>query len=354
MAKKLPSGNWRATAYLGKDENGKRIYKSFTAPTKKEAEYQAAVCRLEYDEAEKNADNPTMAEAFERYIDSKSNVLSPATIRGYIRISKTELVDYRLSGKRVNDICTEDIQRAINEYALNHSPKSVKNFHGLISAVLSVFRPGFKLTTSLPQKKKTELYLPTDEDIKALIHATEGQEIEKAIMLAAFGSLRRSEICALTGEDIKGNYITISKAKVLNSENEWIVKSPKTYAGYRTIEMPDFVIAKLPKKGPITTLSPNAITKRFAKALKKTGCPHFRFHDLRHYQASILHAMGVPDKYIIARGGWRTESTLKNIYQHTMDKKRQEVETQICCAFTQMMQHECNTNEEKPHKRATG
>ena len=173
-------------------------------------------------------------------------------------------------------------------------------------------------------------------------------------MLAAFGSLRRSEIAALTGDDIDGNYITVSKAMVLNNDNEWVIKSPKTYAGYRTIEMPEFVIAKLPKKGPVTTLSPNKITQRFAAALKKTGCPHFRFHDLRHYQASILHAMGVPDKYIIARGGWRTEATLKNIYQHTMDKKRQEVETQICCRFTQMMQPECNKNEDKPHKKAIG
>ncbi|MGN0657167.1 MAG: tyrosine-type recombinase/integrase [Ruminiclostridium sp.] len=352
MAKKQPSGKWRASAYLGKDENGKRIYKTFTAPTKREAEYKAMMYKLEYEESAKNVDNPTMAEAFARYIESKSNVLSPATIRGYIRISRTELTGYHLSEKRVNDISNEDIQRAVNEYALNHSPKSVRNFHGLISAVLGVFRPSMKLTTSLPQRKRTKLYLPTDEDIKALLKATEGEEIEKAIMLAAFGSLRRSEIAALTGDDIDGNYITVSKAMVLNNDNEWVIKSPKTYAGYRTIEMPEFVIAKLPKKGPVTTLSPNKITQRFAAALKKSDCPHFRFHDLRHYQASILHAMGVPDKYIIARGGWRTEATLKNIYQHTMDKKRQEVETQICCRFTQMMQPECNKNEDKPHKKA--
>ena len=40
-AKKLKSGNWRCLAYVGKDKNGKRKYKSFTAPTKKEAELMA-------------------------------------------------------------------------------------------------------------------------------------------------------------------------------------------------------------------------------------------------------------------------------------------------------------------------
>ena len=41
-AKKLPSGEWRIQKYIGKDDNGKRIYKYFTASTKKEVEYLAA------------------------------------------------------------------------------------------------------------------------------------------------------------------------------------------------------------------------------------------------------------------------------------------------------------------------
>ena len=41
-AKKLPSGSWRCLIYTGKDENGKRQYKSFTADSKKEAEFLAA------------------------------------------------------------------------------------------------------------------------------------------------------------------------------------------------------------------------------------------------------------------------------------------------------------------------
>ena len=41
-AKKLKSGNWRCLVYDYTDENGKRHYESFTAETKKEAEYLAA------------------------------------------------------------------------------------------------------------------------------------------------------------------------------------------------------------------------------------------------------------------------------------------------------------------------
>ena len=41
-AKKLPSGSWRCQVYDYTDTTGKRHYKSFTAGTRKDAEYQAA------------------------------------------------------------------------------------------------------------------------------------------------------------------------------------------------------------------------------------------------------------------------------------------------------------------------
>ena len=44
-ARKLPSGSYRVNLFVGM-ENGKRKYKSFTAPTKKEAELLAAQYNL--------------------------------------------------------------------------------------------------------------------------------------------------------------------------------------------------------------------------------------------------------------------------------------------------------------------
>lgn len=339
-AKKLPSGNWRVNAYICTDDNGKKIYKSFTASTKKEAEYMASVYKMEENErkTKEKSDDISVDEAFSRYIESKSNVLSPSTVRDYTRIRKKEIAVSCLSKKFLSEVTPELVQKAVNQYSLNHSPKSVRNFHGLISAVLRVYKPELRLNTTLPQREKKELYVPTDEDIKKLIAAARGTEMEKAIMLAAFGGLRRGEICALTADDIDGDVITVNKAMVMNVDHVNVIKSPKTYSGYRSLELPHSVIEKLPKTGRIVNMTPNAITKAIAKLQEKLSIPSFRFHDLRHYQASVLHAMGVPDKYIIARGGWRTESTLKNIYQHTMDKKRQEVETQICCSFSQLIQ----------------
>ena len=46
---------------------------------------------------------------------------------------------------------------------------------------------------------------------------------------------------------------------------------------------------------------------------------------LRHYNASIMLALNVPDKYAMERMGYSTPATLKKVYQHTMDGKRAEV-----------------------------
>lgn len=330
-AKKLPSGRWRCRVYDGTDPAGKKIYKSFTADTRKEAELLAA----KYAASRKAtaSKDRTLADAYARYIEIKKNTLSPATVREYSRAAKADFPE--LMPLRLSRLTQEAVQSAVNVMSANHSPKSVRNAHGLLSAVLSMFAPEIRLNTRLPQSRKPDLYVPTEQEVEKLVRSIRGTELEKAVLLAAFGSLRRSECSALMISDIEGNIVHVNKAIVLGADKQWTLKQPKSKAGYRDIKMPDFVIERLKPapNGRIVNIMPVTITDYFADVRKKFNLPHFRFHDLRHYQASILHAMGVPDKYIMERGGWSTDSTLKNIYQHTMSDKRKQVEDDIVQRF---------------------
>ena len=336
-ARKLPSGSWQICVYLGTDGAGKKKFKSITHPDKKTCEFMAAEYQLNHKNSPHTLSDLTFAAALDRYIESKSNVLSPTTLREY-KVCRRNYFK-TIAPMRLQDITQNDIQMEINDLASRLAPKTVRNIHGMLSAVFSVYRPNFKLQTALPQKVKKQLYIPDNDDIKKIVQCAAGKKIELPIMLAAFGSLRRSEISALTYDDIDGCTVRINKALVKDSAGKWVTKTTKTVESTRFVEMPQYVIDKiLPGEGNIVDLTPDKITHHFARLLKNNGIPHFRFHDLRHYQASILHAMGVPDKYIMQRGGWRTDNTLKNIYQHTFDKTTKEVNDKINGYFTDMLQ----------------
>lgn len=330
-------------ACLGKGADGKYHYKRFTGVSNtskskalEDAKKQAERWKATHEEQISDACYERLHDLYIKYIDIKSNCLSPRTVLEYRRAAERDYPE--LMALRVTEINNANVQAATNIMAATRSPKSVRNAHGLLSAVLKMFAPNIQLHTRMPQMERFTPYVPTSDDIRKLMAVVKDTEIEKAILLAAFGSLRRSECCALTKKDVYPDHITVSKAIVLDEYGRLVVKGPKSEAGYRDVDLPPFVIEKLKthrRDGKIISLSPKSITNNFHKYLDRAGLPHFRFHDLRHYQASILHAIGVPDHYIMERGGWSTDSTLKNIYRHTLSDVKKEMGTKICDYFTE-------------------
>ena len=322
MAKKrkkntLPSGSYRIQALDYIDVDGKRHYRSFTAPTKAEAQLLAA--QWKNNRTEQKKVKLTVYDAIRKYIDIKRNVLSPSTIAGYERMHRNYFKN-EFGAKSLDGLTNTDIQIWIGDLSERLSPKTIRNVYGLLKASVEMFLPDFQFKNTLPAKKKPELYCPSDEDVKKLLIHIKGTELEIAVLLAAFGPLRRGEICALTNKDIKGNIVSVNNSMVLDSDREWVIKQPKTFGSYREIEFPDFVIRKLSGiKGRIVKASPDNVSERFSRALESSGLPHFRFHDLRHYAASIMHAIGVPDQYILQRGGWSSDNVMKTVYRNTID-----------------------------------
>lgn len=312
----LPSGSYRVQVFDYMDENKKKHYKSFTAPTKKEAEFLAL--KWKNDKTDVISDI-TVYDSITRYIDSKRSVLSPSTVRTYEGTQKNYFGG-RFGSIKLNKLDSTAVQVWVSDLAQKISPKTVRNAHALLTSALDMFAPDLRIKTTLPAKRKPDLYTPSDDDIKKLLKHIEGKELEIAVLLAAFGPLRRGEICALTSDDIKGNTIEVSKSMVIGPDNLWHIKQPKTYGSYRKIEFPDFVIEKTKGiQGRIIKATPEQITNRFRRAIRFSKLPHFRFHDLRHYSASIMHAIGVPDQYIMQRGGWQSDNIMKSVYRNVID-----------------------------------
>ncbi len=352
-AKKLASGSWRCQVYSHTEEimqpdgsvKKKRIYKSFTSDDvtkkgKRKAEQMAAEWAANKEKLPKSS--ITIKEAVMRYIQSKEEVLSPSTIRGYKGIEKNYFDS--IGNVSIEDVTSEIIQRWVGTISIGRSAKSVKNAHALLISAIGMFYPDLSLKTKLPQKEQVDLYIPTDKDIQKLLNHVKGKELEIAIYLAAFGPMRRGEICALESTDIKGNTVTVNKSMVLTPDNTWEIKSPKTFASYRNIVYPDFVIERIKGiKGRVVKCTPSQLTNRFRTAVEFSGVPRFRFHDLRHYSASIMHAMGIPDVYIMQRGGWTTDNVMKTVYRHVLTDKTKDMNQKANDYFNTLCNTKCNT-----------
>lgn len=314
---KLPSGSYRI----------RKMYKGQTytvvfdhKPTQKEAMQAMAE---ELNKIQKKYESLTFRTAAQKYIDSKKNVLSPSTIRGYSGIVR-QISDAFLNSN-IYDITALDVQAEINRFAESCSPKTVRNHHGFLSAVLGSFRPDLKLHTTLPQKVKTEPYIPSDDDVRKILEYAKGTEYEIPIILACYG-MRRSEICALTLDDINGDVVSITKAKVQDENLEWVTKTTKTTASTREIVIPMEIANKIREKGYVYKMSPGEITKFLEATQKKLGIPLFSIHKLRHYFASKMSAMNIPEEDIMRFGGWETDYVMKGVYRHAMEDKNKDAQ----------------------------
>lgn len=349
-AKKLPSGSWRCRVLdhyeITYDEEGKKhrkaVMRSFTVadPTaagRKECERQAAVFAASRERISQN--DLTVREAIRAYIDLKANIFSPTTYHlyeGYLKTAYGAIEDIRTAR-----LSQTDVQAWMNEYAADphHSARTCRNVHGLLTAALAIYEPQLRLRTDLPKIQKSQLYTPTDEDIRKLLKYIEGRELEKAVLLAAFGTLRRGEICALTDEDISGNTIRINKAMKLDTDGKtFCIREPKTPSSNRSVVYPEEVIRKFDGiKGRLVDLNPTQISHQFYHATKGAGIPHFRFHDLRAYSISIGHAIGIPDIYLQHRGGWSTPYAMQAFYKRTISAEETKFTDQINAHFSELV-----------------
>ena len=316
------SGRWQAR-YIDHYEyiNGKK--KPVLGCVTEDTEKKAINAATKLQNAGKATVKMCVGESIDKYIALKAPVLSPSTLKGYKALQKHAYTS--ISSLTLSEATGAALQAWVSEYSADHSPKAVRNAYALLSASVKMFERSADMTVTLPQPSPPKLYTPTDEDVKNLLTYISGTELEKAVILAALGTLRRGEVCALLFDDIVGNTVTVSKSMVELSGGGTAVKAPKTPQSIRTITLPPEAIKRLThglaSGERVVKMTPTAISNAFPDALKACGLPSFRFQDLRAYAASVRHALGVPDQYIMASGGWKSDRVLKQIYRRTMSDK---------------------------------
>lgn len=353
--KQLPSGSWRIQIQV----DGQKY--SITDKDKKIVKQRAKEI---YAGAKVDKFVPkTVKQAMDAFIEANSNILSPATLLGYERYANNYLQS--IMGINITKLTQEDVQRAVNADARRGlAPKTIRNAHGYLSKVLKIYRPNFALRTNLPQKEHYEPNIPEEDEMQKIWLACKGGIYELPIMLGAWMGLRMSEIRGLKFTDVQGNQLHVQRAVVRGrpknpketlQKTENREKLTKTYSGDRYIIIPD-QIQKLINAQPhrtefICPYSESAIYKNYKKACKKAGVCPTRFHDLRHFEASSIHSIGVPDAYQVKRLGHKTDHMLKTTYRHVMKKQADEfadtINQHMSEIFSEKSSHESSHEKQK-------
>ena len=322
--RRLPSGAWNVRVTI------KGQTYSFTDPDKK------TVMRLASEFADKQRDkvrNPTLAQVCEDFIAEREKTLSPSTLRSYRGIVKkiTER-NPAIMQKKVIALTDMDILNIVRPLRTVKTKRNYLNFLQVAA--------GRKFNVNFSGKAPREIAVPTDLEVMGLLAIFGGTEMEVPVMLGAFGGLRRSEICALTMQDIDGDYVHITKAMVKAPDRSWIIKSPKNTKSNRRVLLPHFVIERIHKQGYVTHLLPCNISDRFWKTQLRLGIERpYCFHSLRHYSASYLHSIGIPDAYIMERGGWSTPHVMQKVYRHALADKVDPMALKAVSAFQNTFQY---------------
>ncbi len=333
-AKKLPSGNWRVQVFLGY-ENGKKIMRSVTAPTKKEAELEAAKIALKRDLTESK--HIPLTEAIDMYIQQKSEQLSPCTIRGY-RIVQRNAFPFLIS-REITAITEQDIMAQMLENMKKYKEKTIVNQFSLLRSVLDFH--GISTTVpDYPRKTKTAIKVPTLSEVEKIIHILRGTDIECQILLALTCSLRQSEIAALRAQNIDGDIVKVSGAMVYDEHSKLVWKpTNKTADSQRVVVMPKRLAQLMKEKcianpnGLLFTTSPILVLKKFQKLLNQNNLPPYTVHAMRHAFAAFMHHSGVPDQYIMKMGGWSSPNIMKSVYQYAFEDETMEMKKAVNAKF---------------------
>lgn len=348
-ARKLPSGSWNVQVYEGKDANGKKLWTSFTAASKDEAEFLAAEYKTGRAKKKAPPSELSVGDAVDRYIEL-SGVLSPSTLHAYQRVRAHAFP--QLMSEPVENLTPELVQMAVNEEA--HRPglqtgrplsaKTIKNEWALVAAALKEVC-NLSFNVKLPRIQQHVKELPAPE---VVLRAVLGSDVELPCLLAMWLSLSMSEIRGLMCSSVHDGAVFVRQVAVDVGAETVIKPNAKTGTRLRKLALPPYLerlinssepyqkYAQTGADGPLVPLNRSQIYGRWKKLCRDYGM-QMSFHDLRHLNASIMLMLGVPEKYAMERGGWSTPHVMKSVYQHTFTQERQRVDAKINAWFERFL-----------------
>jgi integrase len=297
---------------------------------------------------------PTLAEMLTRHTDELTGV-DKRTKDDYHDLARRSWLPM-LGKYPVDHLTRAHVARWVNGADGQSAPKTIKNAHSVLSAVLeSAVRDGHMAVnpargTRLPRSGEHEV-----EEIRFLSYAefdrliTAIPDYWRPFVILLFGTgLRFSEATALQVHDVDTDLNTLRVMRAWKRERGGLrIGPPKSRASRRMIWLPVEVVeaaAPLLDRGGsdwlFTTTTGRAVMhSNFYNRVWKPACikagldPRPRIHDARHTHASWLIAAGARLEVVQDRLGHEDYTTTRKVYAHLMPDLRREAGMAAHLAF---------------------
>jgi integrase len=283
-----------------------------------------------------------------------------STESGYGSLIKRQLAP-RLGKLRVCDLHLAHVQKLVSDMlADGRTGKTVHNAVTLLRTMLigrrgaSAMRLGYighdpTLGLDLPANDTSPIVPPTEEQVWKLIDAAReiGGTEYAAVYIGAFTGLRRNELLAARFTDV--DWFTkeirieraVSKAKATDDVHKWawVIGPPKSRKSRRRVALTESVLQLLAGLKRVAADPEGYILPGDAGAFidpdsfdaevwvpipTKAELARVRFHDLRHFFASMLIAQGESPAYVRDQMGHSSIQVTFDTYGHLFPQARQE------------------------------
>lgn len=301
--------------------------------------------------------NMTVNGLLDNWMAIRKTMVSPLTYQLDEQYKRSYLIPY-FGNDRIQSIDTLKITRLYSELTdRGLAYGTVKRLHNYLNKFFKdMTRPPFQLIkvnpcafATIPTKNKKTFNpaILTVEEYNKLLEEAKGTIHYMPSLLAGTLGLRKGEVFGLRWRDIDFNKKTVhvcQSAYFDRALKKTLFKEPKSESSNRIIVAPDRLIEILSehkRNRPenqydlIITNNRNAPVnietyyRQFYVFVRKHNIKNCRFHDLRHFNATVMLLKGINVNTASKRLGHASPAITMNVYQHVLDSMDKDAADKI-------------------------
>lgn len=339
----LSNGKWRASISLGTTADGKRLRRSITATSRADA---AQFLRDLQSQADKKIIRTaiTLMEFLDTWLLHVAATQAEGTHDSYSRACEKHIIPL-IGRTKLTDVRPATVRGLIAELNRNNvGSRTIENAYTVLSVALSMAASEGTISenpcskVAKPKHNSEEIFPFTLADSLEILKATEASRLHGLFVLAFSTGMRSAEIFGLEWQDIEFENSSLKvERQATDISGRVVVKTPKSEAGRRRIELTDKTLAALKDRRKLSVKEGHAAsplvfpgqrgaylrrgtfrTRTWGPLLEKLKIDYRGFHHVRHTYATLALSSGVPLPTVSQILGHAKPSTTLDIYSHVL------------------------------------